>query len=67
MRSFLEGIGSIEKKNREGMVGSHACAIAALNRIISSEELGRYKWYQSLISNRKCASEDVGIVVSHIA
>ena len=36
------------------------CATATLNKTISGEGLGRYKWYQSLISNHKCANKDVG-------
>ena len=60
MRPFFEGIGPTKKQNWGGLVGSCVCATAALNQTISGEELGRYKWYQSIISNRKCASEDVG-------
>ena len=59
-RPFLEGVSPIEKQNRGGLVGSRVCAIIALNRTILSEELGRYKWYQSLISSWKCANNVVG-------
>ena len=38
-------------------MGSYVCApLQPLNRTISGKELGRYKWYQILISHQKCAS-----------
>ena len=55
-----------------GLVKSRICTIEALNKIKSGEELGYYKWYESLIFGRKYVSEDAGpqeewIVVCNIA
>ena len=48
------------------------CAIEALNKKKSGEELGCYKWYESQIFGRKYVSKDVGpqeewILVCNIA
>ena len=53
-------------------MGSRVCATIVLNRTISDEEFGQYKWYQSMISSQKFVSEDTSpqgswIVTSHIA
>ena len=71
-RHFLECIGLTNKQNLGGLVRSHVCTTKAPNQIILNEELSRYKLYQSLISDQKCAIEDFGphvgwIVVPHIA
>ena len=58
-RHFFKGVCPTEKEIWGGLVRSCVCAPVALNRTISGEELGCYKWYQSLISSQKCASKDV--------
>ena len=60
LRAFLESVGPTKKQNQDQRVGSCVCAIAVLNWTILSEELGCFKWYQSLISCRMCANKDVG-------
>ena len=42
---FFEGKDPKEKQNWDGLVASCVCTTVALNRIISSEGLGHYKWY----------------------
>ena len=60
-RHFLKGVGPKEKKIRvSGLVKNRMCAIEALKKIKSGEELGCYKWYESLIAGRKYVSEDAG-------
>ena len=41
-RPFFESVSLIEKQNQGRLVGNCVCTIAALNRKISSEDLGRY-------------------------
>ena len=46
-RPFFKGVCPTEKENWGGLVRSCVCALVALNRTISCEELSCYKWYQS--------------------
>ena len=55
-RHFFECIGLTNKQNLGGLVRSHVCTIKAPNQIILNEELSRYKFYQSLIFDRKCSN-----------
>ena len=41
-RHFLEGVSPTEKPSQGGLVGCYVYATTALNRTISSDELGRY-------------------------
>ena len=73
-RHYLKGVGPKEKKKIRvrRLVKNRMCAIEALNKIKSGEELGCYKWYESLIAGRKYVSEDAGpqeewMVVCNIA